>query len=54
MIFLTKLMHNGTCFEDYLYSVGAEHGNLHQSSVTITRVTYFNLRADTGTCISRL
>ena len=32
-------MHSSTCFGAYLYIVGTEHGNLHQLSVTTSRVT---------------
>ena len=35
-----------------LCSMGTQHKNLHQMSVTMSRVTHFILRADTGTCIS--
>ena len=45
-------MHNDTCFGSFLYSVGTQHWNLYQSCVTTSRVTYFTLGADTGTCIS--
>ena len=41
-----------TCFWAYLYSAGTQHGNLHQSSITTSRVTYFILRAHTGTGVS--
>ena len=37
---------------DVLFSAGP-HRNLHQPSVTMRKVTYFFLRAHTGTCISR-
>ena len=43
---------NNTCFGAYLHSTGTQHGNLHQLSVTMSRVTYFILRAHTGTCVS--
>ena len=43
---------NNTCFKAYLYSTDSQHGNLHQSSLTTSRVTYFILQADTGTCVS--
>ena len=37
---------NNTRFWAYLYySAGTQHGNLYQSSVTTSRVTYFILRA---------
>ena len=42
-------MLNNTSFGAYLYSVGSQRGNLHQSSVISSRVTYFILPADTGT-----
>ena len=45
-------MHNNTGFGAYLYSVGTQHGNLYQSSVTTSRVTYFILQADTGTALA--
>ena len=49
----TIVMHNNTCFIGvYLYYVGTQHGNVHQSSVTRSRVTSFILRADTETCVS--
>ena len=32
-----------------LYSAGTQHGNLHQLSVTMSRVTYFIPRIHTGT-----
>ena len=35
-----------------LYSTGTKQGNLHQLSVTTSRVTYFILRAQTGTGVS--
>ena len=35
-----------------LYSAGTQHGSLHQLSVTMIRVTYFVLRAHTGTGVS--
>ena len=38
-----------TCFGAYLNSAGTQHGNLHQLSVTMSRMTYFILRAHTGT-----
>ena len=41
--------HNNTCFETYQYSAGTQHGNLHQSSGTTSRETYFILRAHPGT-----
>ena len=43
---------NNTSVEAYLYSAGAQHGNLHQFSVKMSRVTYFILRAHTGFSIS--
>ena len=33
-----------TCFGAYLYSLGTKHGNLHQSSVTTSRVTFLFCR----------
>ena len=39
-----------TCFGAYSYSAVTQHGNLHQSSVTMSRVAYFILRVQTGTC----
>ena len=51
---LTIKVHNNTCSEAYIYFVGKQHGNLHQSCVTTSRVTYFSLQAHTGTCISRV
>ena len=44
---------NNTCLGAYLYSAGTQHGSLHQSSVTMHRVTDFILRANTGTGVSR-
>ena len=40
-ISLTFTMHNNTSFGAYLCSMGIQHGNLHQSSLTTSRVTYF-------------
>ena len=42
---------NDTCFGAYLHSAGTQHGNLHQLSVTLSRVTYFILRSNTGTYV---
>ena len=42
------MIHNNICFEAYSYYVGSEHGNLNQSHLTISRVTYFILRAPMG------
>ena len=36
----------------HLYSAGTQHVNLHQLSVTMSRVTYFILHAHTGTLVS--
>ena len=36
---------NNACFGACLYSAGTQHGNLHQLSVTMSRGTYFILRA---------
>ena len=44
-------MHKNIRFGVFLYT-DFEHGNLHQSSVTTSRVTYFILRAHIGTCVS--
>ena len=41
-----------TCFVAYLYSMGTQHRNLHQLSVTMSRVTYFILQAHTGAGVS--
>ena len=43
---------NNTCVEAYLQSTGTQHRNLHQLSVMMSRVTYFILRAHTGTGVS--
>ena len=43
---------NNTCCGAYLYFAGSEHGNLHQVSVTMSRMSYFILRANTGTGVS--
>ena len=43
---------NKTCFRDYLYSSGTAYRNLHQSSITMSRVTELILRAHTGTGVS--
>ena len=51
-ISLTIITHFNTCFGDYSYSVGTQHGNRHQPSVTTSRVTYFILHGDTGTFVS--
>ena len=37
----------------YIYSEGSEEGNLHQLSVTMSKTTYFSLRANTGAGVSR-
>ena len=47
-----KPEHNNTCFGTRLYSVGTQHRNLHQLSVTTSMVTDFILWADTETCVS--
>ena len=41
-----------TCFGAYLYFAETQHGNLHQLSVTMSRVTYLILRAYTATGVS--
>ena len=41
-----------SCFGTCLHSVGTQHGNLYQSSVATSRLTYFILQADTGTRVS--
>ena len=43
------MKNNNTYFRAYSYSVGTQHGNLHPLSVTMSRMTYFILRAHTGT-----
>ena len=43
---------NNVCFAAYLYFAGTRHENLHQLSVTMSRVTYSILRAHTGTGVS--
>ena len=43
------LKNNNTCFGAYLYSMSTQDGNLHQLSVTISRVTCLILQAHTGT-----
>ena len=43
--YISIIMHNNTCFGACLYSMRTQHGNLHQSHVTTSRVTYFILRA---------
>ena len=43
---------SNTCFGTHLYSAGTKHGNLHQLSVTMSRVTYFILRSHIGTVVS--
>ena len=45
---------NSICVGAYLYSAGTKHGNLHRLSVTTSRVTYFILRAHTGTGVSHI
>ena len=45
--------YNNTSSGAYVYSTGTQHGNLHQLSVTMSRVTYFILRANIGTSVSR-
>ena len=32
--------------------MGTQNGNLHKLSVTTSRMSYFILQADTGTCFS--
>ena len=49
-ISVTKL--NNTCFGAYLNSMGTQHRNLHQSSGTASRLTYFILQVHTGTELS--
>ena len=34
------------------YSTDTHQGNLHQSSVTMSRMTYFILRVHSGTCLT--
>ena len=41
-----------TCFGANLHSAGTQHRNLHQLSLTKSRVTYFILRAHTVTGVS--
>ena len=43
---------NNTCLGAYLYPAGPQDGNLHQSSVTKSRVTYFILRVHKGTGVN--
>ena len=43
---------NSTCFGAHFYSVGTQHRNLHQSSVTMSRMTYSILLAHTETGVS--
>ena len=45
-------INSNTCFGAYSYFAGTQHGNLHQLSVTMSRVTYFILRAKTRTNVS--
>ena len=45
---------NHTCFGSNLYSARTQHGNLHQLSVTMSRMTYIILRAHWGTCVSHI
>ena len=45
-------MHINTSSGAYLFSVGTKQENLHQEYVTTSWVTYFILRAHSGTCIS--
>ena len=40
--------YTSSCFGACLYSAGTQHGNLHQSPGTTSRVSYFILRAHTG------
>ena len=35
----------------YFYYTGTQHGNLHQSPVTMSKVTYFTMQAYTGTLV---
>ena len=47
-----KKTHQYACFGAYLYSADTQHRKLHQLSVTMNKVTYFILRAHTGTVVS--
>ena len=49
---MTNQQNNSTCVRACLYSVGTQHWNLQQLSVMTSRVTYFILRAHTGTRVS--
>ena len=40
------------CFGAHLYSMGTQHGNLHQLSIMMSTVIYFILQANTVTCVS--
>ena len=44
--------HKNKCFGARLYSAGTQHRNLRHLFVTLSRVTYFILRACTGTGVS--
>ena len=46
------MKHSNTHFGAYLYSAGTQHGNLHQSSATISKVTYLILCVQTEACVS--
>ena len=43
---------SNTCFRAYLCSTEPQHRNLNQLCETTSRVTYFILRAHTGTDVS--
>ena len=47
------IMHNTTYLGAQFYNMGTQHGNLHHSPVTTSRVTYFIMWVNSGTCDSR-
>ena len=50
---LLLIMHNTTYLGASFYKMGTQHGNLHHSPVTTSRVTYFIMWVNSGTCDSR-
>ena len=66
-VYIPRALNTGTCIQkgDLFYSAGTQHGNLHPEGwpilfcghttrePTSRRVTYFILRAHTGTSVSR-
>ena len=49
---MSNQKHINTCLCVYSYSAGTQIGNRHQLPVTTSMLTYFILRAHTGTVVS--